>query len=267
MTAWAYWGFGTQEAGDQQPGTHGPWGGPASHSCLALVWVSQWNWASGCHPRPRLLSLSHAQGSLGTVHSHPLLPALALGSDPCSPLLLPSVSPALESWGMGKWRARVEAGARDGSCWFPRHQRTVVGISDNSTSRCDENWPSETERRMKPVITNEGSVNIGAIVALLGWTLCQAPHMESWHCFVTNSPEGDTHNTGKTQTHWGSRVLRRTSLTLECHVSFTLPCCQKNIPDLFIPHFTVIWEGRVCFSPVASHPHPSLAETVNDGCV
>lgn len=36
---------------------------------------------------------------------------------------------------MGKWQAGVGSGAGNGSCWFPRYQKTVNVTSDNTTNR------------------------------------------------------------------------------------------------------------------------------------
>lgn len=106
--------LGLRKLGTSSLGTHGPQGGPASHSCLALVWVSQGDRANGCHPRSRLFSLM--PGAPGDCEFLPRRAAMqGPWTDLCSRLVLLSVSPALESRGREKWRARVEGGAMAGS--------------------------------------------------------------------------------------------------------------------------------------------------------
>lgn len=119
---------------------HMPKGGPSSHSCLTPVCLSQWHWDIGCHLRPQLLSLTdlclskRAWGSLRVVHTHRCCQPSPL-EWPLFSTPPPSISPALDGEGIGEWQAWVESVARNGSCWFPWHQRTVVVISDNTPNR------------------------------------------------------------------------------------------------------------------------------------
>lgn len=77
---------------------------------------------------------------------------------------------------MGKRRAGVGSGAGNGSCWFPRHQKTVVVTSGNTTNR-------------------GAMIYIRVIVAIMGQALGQARDLELWYFIATNFQIGYAYDT------------------------------------------------------------------------